>query len=282
MKLKFTKMQSLGNDFVMFNGVDESVLITDKIARHIADRHFGIGCDQILVAESGDGKIDDNNGYLFRIFNSDGSEVGQCGNGARCFARYLHDQGLTDRATIQVQTKTTTLQLSLNQDGTVTVAMGVPEFAPENIPLAVQTQKLTYQTEIRIGDVEFGALSLGNPHCILLVDNVETADVSSLGALLENDPLFPERVNVGFSQVISRQKIKLRVHERGVGETLGCGSGACAAVVSGICNGLLDSKVEVALPGGSAWVEWRGKDSQVYLTGSTHKVFEGTIETLCD
>lgn len=271
-------MQSLGNDFVMLNGVKESVRITDKIARHIADRHFGIGCDQILVVEALSGKINDNNGYLFRIFNSDGSEVGQCGNGARCFARYLHDQGLTDKSTIQVQTKTTTLQLRLNPDGTVTVAMGVPEFAPEKIPMSVPAQMLTYHSETRLGNVAFGALSIGNPHCVLLVDNIENANVCGLGTLLENDPLFPERVNVGFCQVISRQKIILRVHERGVGETLGCGSGACAAVVSGIINGLLDSNVEVALPGGNAWVEWSGKESQVYLTGSTHKVYEGSME----
>jgi diaminopimelate epimerase len=278
MKLKFTKMQSLGNDFVMFNGVTDTVRITDKIARHIADRNFGIGCDQILVVEPWSGKRNDNNGYLFRIFNSDGSEVGQCGNGARCFARYLHDQGLTDKSTVQVKTKTTELQLYLNLDDTVTVAMGVPEFAPELIPLSVPEQMLTYHAETRLGNVAFGALSIGNPHCVLLVDNIEEANVTSLGTILENDPMFPERVNVGFSQVVSRQKIKLRVHERGVGETLGCGSGACAAVVSGICNGLLDSKVEVVLPGGNAWVEWNGEESQVYLTGSTHKVFEGSIE----
>jgi diaminopimelate epimerase len=278
MRLKFTKMQSLGNDFVLLNGVADTVQITEKIARHIADRHFGIGCDQILVVESRSGKRNNNNGYLFRIFNSDGSEVGQCGNGARCFARYLHDQGLTDQSTIQVKTKTTTLQLCLNPDATVTVAMGIPEFAPDKIPLSVPTQMLTYHTETRLGNVAFGALSIGNPHCVLLVEDVDNVDVRGLGTLLENDPMFPERVNVGFSQVVSRRKIHLRVHERGVGETLGCGSGACAAVVSGICNGLLDSRVEVVLPGGNAWVEWNRKDSQVYLTGPTHKVFEGSIE----
>ncbi len=278
MKHKFTKMQSLGNDFVVLNGVAERVQMTQQIARHIADRHFGIGCDQILIVEAWDGAGVDRDRYRFRIFNSNGSEVGQCGNGARCLARYLHDQGLSDEATIDVQTKTTTLQLHLNQDDTVTVAMGVPEFTPAKIPLAVPEPLLNYHVTTEFGEMEFSALSVGNPHCIIQVGSVENADVQNIGTRLENHPLFPERTNVGFSQIISHQKIKLRVHERGVGETLGCGSGACAAVVSGIRNDLLDSRVEVALPGGSAWVDWRGTEHQVYLTGSVHTVYQGSIE----
>lgn len=271
-------MQSLGNDFVMLNGVTEHIEITSAIARHIADRHIGIGCDQILVAEPLASARSPENGYRLRIFNSDGSEVGQCGNGARCFARYLHEQGLSAQATIEVQTKTTPLQLHLNQDDTVTVAMGAPLFAPEKIPLAVVGQLPSYHVTTEFGDIEFSALSLGNPHCIIQVDNVENADVQSIGTLLESHQLFPQRANIGFMQIISSREIKLRVHERGVGETLGCGSGACAAVVSGIRNRLLDSRVEVILPGGSAWVDWQGAESQVYLTGPVHTVYQGSIE----
>ncbi len=278
MKHSFTKMQSLGNDFVMFNGIAEPITITREIARHIANRHFGIGCDQILVVEALDNVTADRSGYLFRIFNSDGSEVGQCGNGARCLARYLHDQGLADENTIEVQTKTTALQLHLNADDSVTVAMGMPKFVPEKIPLGVAEQSLNYHVTSRFGELKFSALSIGNPHCVIQVDSVENADVEGIGAVLENHPLFPERANIGFSQIISNQKIKLRVYERGAGETLGCGSGACAAVVSGIRNGLLDSRVEVVLPGGSAWVDWRGAESQVYLSGAVHTAYQGSIE----
>ncbi|WP_424946672.1 diaminopimelate epimerase [Candidatus Spongiihabitans sp.] len=282
MKYRFTKMQSLGNDFVMLNGVVERIEMTPTIARHIADRHFGIGCDQILVAQPiaqpHSGKRINKSGYRLRIFNSDGSEVGQCGNGARCFARYLHDQGLSDQATIEVETKTTALQLRLNQDDTVTVAMGSPEFAPQKIPLTVAGQLPSYHATTEFGEVEFSALSLGNPHGVIQVDSVENADVQTIGPLLENHQLFPERANIGFMQIVSRREIKLRVHERGAGETLGCGSGACAAVVSGIRSGLLDSRVEVALPGGRARVDWLGAESQIYLTGPVHTVYQGSIE----
>ncbi len=276
MQYKFTKMQSLGNDFVVFNGVAEPIEMTPQIARHIADRHFGIGCDQILIVEP----VQDGgkSGYQFRIFNSDGSEVGQCGNGVRCLARYLHDQGLSNQPIIDAWTKTTALQLHLNQDGSVTVAMGIAEFAPQKIPLSVTEEMLNYHVTTEFGELEFSALSVGNPHCVIQVDNVENTAVHAIGTVLENHPLFPERVNVGFSQVLSSQKIKLRVHERGTGETLGCGSGACAAVVSGIRNGLLDSRVEVVLPGGSASVDWSGIECQVYLTGQVHTVYRGSIE----
>ena len=278
MKYKFTKMQSLGNDFVVFNGVAERILMTQQIARRIADRHVGIGCDQILIVEAPDGHNVDNNGYQFRIFNSDGSEVGQCGNGARCLGQYLHDQGLSSETTIEARTKTTALQLHLNPDGSVTVAMGIAEFAPEKIPLAVPEQALNYHVATEFGDVVFSALSVGNPHCIIQVDNIKNADVHAIGAVLENHSLFPQRANIGFCQIISRQQIKLRVYERGAGETLGCGSGACAAVVSGIRNGLLDSRVEVILPGGSTRVDWLGAEHQVYLTGAVHTVYQGSIE----
>lgn len=278
MKLKFTKMHSLGNDFVMLNGVTEPLEMTQTIARHIADRHIGIGCDQILVAQPLVSERSNKSGYRLRIFNSDGSEVGQCGNGARCFARYLHEQGLSDETIIEVQTKTTKLQLQLNQNDTVTVGMGLAEFAPEKIPLAVPKQLPSYQVTTELGSVEFSALSVGNPHCVIQVDSVENADVQRMGPLLENHPLFPERANIGFRQIISSQEIKLRVHERGAGETLGCGSGACAAVVSGIRSGLLDSRVEVVLPGGSAWVDWQGAECQVYLTGPVHTVYHGSID----
>ncbi len=280
MNLKFTKMQSLGNDFVMLNGVNESIEMTEQIARHIAHRRFGIGCDQILVAESGqkNGNDGGKSGYRLRIFNSDGSEVGQCGNGARCFARYLHDQGLTRDQRINIRTKTTKMQLHLKPDGSVTVDMGVPEFAPAKIPLAVTEPASRYQANTGCGDIEFYAVGLGNPHCVIQVSRVDTADVQIIGSAMENNPLFPERINVGFRQIISRQKIKLRVYERGAGETLGCGSGACAAVATGIRDGLLDSEVEVVLPGGSARVSWQGGASPIFLNGPVHKVYQGILE----
>ena len=274
MKLNFTKMQSLGNDFVMLNGVAENIKITSEIATAIADRHFGIGCDQILLAQ----KSTDNDGIVVRIFNSDGSEVGQCGNGARCFARYIRDQGLIDSNPVWVDTITTQLKLTTNNDNSVTVGMGVPIFDPGRIPFKVNKQSLSYTIAVDGAPMNFSVLSMGNPHAVVEVPAVEQVDMHRLGPLIENHDMFPQRVNAGFFQIVSRDEIKLRVYERGAGETLGCGSGACAAVVSGIRRSLLNRKVVVALPGGEITVEWPDDHSQVYLTGPVFKVFEGTIE----
>ncbi len=277
MRYKFTKMQSLGNDFVILNGVTEDIRITPNIAKFIADRHFGIGCDQIMIVEDLPNNPD-NKAYRLRIFNSDGSEVGQCGNGARCFAGYLRDQGLIKGNAVSVETFNTQLDLNLNDDGTVTVGMGLPIIDPVEIPLAVGSQNLTYALEFQGRIIEFSALSMGNPHCVLDVDDVETADVEHIGPALECHPIFPQKANIGFAHYYSRSALNLRVFERGVGETLGCGSGACAAAVAGIRRKILDRRVQVHLPGGSVEVFWPEDDSQVYLSGEIHRVFDGSIE----
>jgi diaminopimelate epimerase len=277
MRYKFTKMQSLGNDFVILNGVSENIRITPEIARFIADRHFGIGCDQILVVE-GLPDNSDNKGYRLRIFNSDGSEVGQCGNGARCFAGYLRDQRLITGNAVSVKTFNSQLDLKINDDGTVTVGMGLPIVDPVAIPLAVESPSLTYALEFNGRIIEFSALSMGNPHCVLDVDDIETADVEHIGPALECHPIFPQKANIGFAHYYSRSALNLRVFERGAGETLGCGSGACAAAVAGIRRNILDRRVQVNLPGGSIEVFWPKDDSQVYLSGEIHWVFDGSIE----
>lgn len=263
----------MGNDFVMLNGVVENIRITGDIARFVADRHFGIGCDQIIVAE----KSQTGNRFRMRVFNSDGSEPGQCGNGARCFAQFLHDQDLTGDTTIHIETRTTEMALEIHDDGTVTAQMEQPDFAPEQIPLLMPEAALSYRVSTMAGEIEFSALSMGNPHCVIAVDDVEFADVAGLGPLMECHQAFPERVNVGFSQTVSPDQIKLRVYERGAGETLGCGSGASAAVVAGIRNGELQSDVTVTLPGGSVQVSWEGGRTPVFLRGSVHHVFDGNI-----
>ena len=273
MNMNFTKMHSLGNDFVMLNGVAKNIRITPDIARFIADRRFGIGCDQIIVAE----KAQAGNRFRMRIFNSDGSESGQCGNGARCFAQFLRDQGLTDDTTLRVKTRTTEIALAIHDDGTVTAQLEPPEFAPRQIPLLMSQVAAVYRVNTERGAIEFSALSMGNPHCVIAVERVDCADVAGLGALMERHPAFPERVNVGFSQIVSERQIRLRVYERGVGETLGCGSGASAAVVAGIRNGQLQSVVTVALPGGSVEVGWEGGQAPVCLRGPVHTVFTGNI-----
>jgi len=274
MRYQFTKMQSLGNDFVMLNGISHKIEMSAAIAKKIADRHFGIGCDQILIAEP----TATNSGFQLRIFNSDGSEAGQCGNGVRCFARYLRDQGLTVEPIISVKTATRSMVLEINDNETVSVEMGRPVFEPKAIPFIAEEESILYPLEINAGTFEISAVSIGNPHAFQLVEDVDTTDVGNLGGMIESHGRFPERVNAGFMQVISRREIRLRVYERGAGETLGCGSGACAAVVSGIRMGTLDSEVIVSLPGGEATVRWNAPHESVYLIGSALKVFEGVIE----
>ena len=272
--IHFTKMHGLGNDFVVIDAINQSInLSTEQICR-LADRHFGIGFDQLLLVEK---PVSDNADFKYRIFNADGSEVAQCGNGARCFARFVQNKKLSDKDEICVDTNTGQLLLCLTEDGLVTVNMGLPRLQPSEIPLAVEEEALVYKVRINGQDYSFGAVSMGNPHAVLRVDNVATAPVAELGKILENHPLFPERANIGFMQIINRHQIKLRVYERGAAETLACGSGACAAVVTGITQGLLDSSVEVELPGGKLTINWLGQSASVWMTGSATTVFEGVI-----
>lgn len=275
MLYQFTKMHGLGNDFVVFDAINQDINLSRKQIQFIADRNFGIGCDQLLLVESYDG---DDADFLYRIFNSDGGEVEQCGNGARCFARFVIDQGLTDKTEIPVMTNTGKITLSMQGDGDINVDMGVPITFPKDIPFHAKKEQKTYHLSFNNNEVSFGAVSLGNPHAVLIVDDVEIAAVQDLGKSLENHPDFPNRVNVGFMQIINNQHIRLRVFERGVGETLACGTGACAAVVVGILQKKLSNQVKVDLRGGELTVQWQAKDASVIMTGSATSVFTGSIE----
>lgn len=274
MKLRFTKMQGLGNDFVVIDAVTQSVTLSAVQIRRLADRHFGVGCDQVLLVDPPpDATVD----FRYRIFNADGGEVAQCGNGARCFARFVRAKGLIDRDRIRVVTAAGRMDLELVEANQVRVEMGVPRFAPEALPLAVHGEMPEYQVEIDGVDWRFGAVSMGNPHAVITVPDVAAAPVNEAGSELASHRLFPERVNVGFMQIIDSRHIHLRVFERGVGETLACGSGACAAVVVGIEQGRLRSPVTVALPGGELKIEWSGRGAPVAMTGPAECVFEGEI-----
>jgi diaminopimelate epimerase len=273
MKLKFTKMQGLGNDFVVLDGISQPVNLDRQQIRLLADRHFGIGCDQLLLVEKAEGEAD----FRYRIFNADGGEVEQCGNGARCFVRYVHDHGLTQKNVIRIETLSGVISPQLEVNGNVTVNMGQPVFEPEAIPFAAEKSALTYQLELQDKPVTISALSMGNPHAVRVVPDVDHAPVDAEGALIEAHPRFPKRVNVGFMQVIDRGHIKLRVFERGAGETLACGTGACAAVVAGINLGLLDHRVVVSTRGGDLTISWLGPGEPVWMTGPAVTVFEGEI-----
>lgn len=274
MKLKFSKMHGLGNDFVVFDGVRQTVSLTREQIRLLADRRFGVGCDQVLLVERpGQPGVD----FRYRIFNADGGEVQQCGNGARCFARFVREQGLTDKETIAVETASGVIHLTIEADGRVRVNMGVPRFAPSALPMAVEEEKSRYALEVDGREITIGAVSMGNPHAVLTVDDVDTAPVGQLGPLLESHPLFPERVNVGFMQVVGRDRIRLRVFERGAGETLACGTGACAAVAVGRRWGQLDEEVDVALPGGHLTIRWASPEEPLWMTGPATHVFDGEI-----
>ncbi|HEY3486912.1 MAG TPA: diaminopimelate epimerase [Gammaproteobacteria bacterium] len=274
MRLKFVKMHGIGNDFVVFDAISQKVQLTPAQIRRIADRHFGIGCDQVLLVEKSPGGSAD---FGYRIFNADGGEVEQCGNGARCFMRFIHDAGLSAKSRLTVRTVCGDLELSLQPDGAVRVNMGVPEFAPHKIPFTAETTALNYILEVAGQTLTIGAVSMGNPHAVLQVDNVQTADVAGLGPAIESHPRFPRRVNAGFMQIVSRQHINLRVYERGAGETLACGSGACAAVAVGRVQELLESKVTVSLPGGDLIIEWPGPGRELWMSGPAERVFEGEI-----
>ena len=240
-----------------------------------ADRRFGIGCDQILLVEPPRLAGTD---FHYRIFNADGSEVEQCGNGARCFARFVHDQGLSDKNEIPVETAAGVIRLYLEPDGQIRVDMGLPELTPTHIPFQAELTSSTYALDVAGETLIIGAVSMGNPHAVLLVEDVATAPVARLGSLIETHPRFPKRVNVGFMQKLSPEHIRLRVYERGAGETLACGTGACAAVVSGRLRGLLDERVRVSLPGGDLMIEWRDPSQTVWMTGPAETVFKGEID----
>lgn len=275
MRLRFTKMQGVGNDFVVLDAINQPVRLEAATVRRIADRHFGVGCDQILIIEKPRSPGTD---FYYRIFNSDGAEVQHCGNGARCFLRYVRDKGLTDKAQIRVETLSGVIVPRLEADGAVTVDMGPPEFEPARIPFVAERRALTYWIEVDGSPVEISALSMGNPHAVQIVDDVERAPVSTQGLLIERHPRFPQRVNAGYMQVVDRGHIRLRVYERGAGETLSCGTGACAAAVAGITRGYLASPVRVTTHGGELRIAWAGDDEPVMMTGPAQTVFEGEID----
>ena len=274
MELAFTKMHGLGNDFVVIDAINQVVSLSAEQIRFIADRHFGVGCDQLLLVETADRPGVD---FRYRIFNSDGGEVEQCGNGARCFVRFVHDKGLTQKNPITVSTNTGIIELTEQEDGKVTVNMGIPRFEPKDLPFIADQRCDRYEVALPSQTVEIGAVSMGNPHAVLLVDDVREAPVNQLGPLLESHIRFPRRVNVGFMQIIDTLNINLRVFERGVGETQACGTGACAAVAVGRNWGLLQERVNVNLPGGQLMIQWAGEGEPVWMTGPAESVFEGRI-----
>ena len=275
MRIKFSKMQGLGNDFVVIDGVRQAIALNAEQLRHLGDRHFGVGCDQILLVEQSDRADVD---FRYRIFNADGGEVEQCGNGARCFVRFAHERGLTGKREIRVETMKGVITLRLENDENVTVDMGVPEFTPAKIPFVSDSSALVQTLDVDGAEVTISAVSMGNPHAVQVVDDVDLAPVASQGPLIENHPRFPQRVNAGFMQITGRHSIRLRVFERGAGETLACGTGACAAVVAGIARGLLDSPVRVTTRGGDLTIAWGGLGLPVLMTGPAVTVFHGEIE----
>lgn len=275
MKLAFTKMHGLGNDFVVIDAVRQSFRPTPERVRWLADRHFGIGCDQLLLVERPTREDAD---FRYRIFNADGGEVEQCGNGARCFVRFVHEQGLTDKREIRVETAAGLITPRLEADGQVTVEMGVPRFAPADIPFLADEESLTYPLEFAGRVAHIAVVSMGNPHAVQFVEHVESAPVARDGPLIEAHPRFPKRVNASFAQIVDRHTLRLRVYERGAGETLACGTGACAAAVAGIRLGRLDSPVRVIMRGGALSIAWDGEGRPVSMTGPAVTVFHGEIE----
>lgn len=275
MRLKFNKMHGLGNDFVVLDALARPLALTPSQLRRIADRHFGIGCDQILQVEP---PRQPDTDFYYRIFNADGGEVEQCGNGARCFVRYVRDRGMTAKRELRVGTRGGVIVPRLEDDGQVTVDMGVPEFEPSRIPFDAPARALSHGLDVGGRRLDICALSLGNPHAVQIVADIERAPVADEGPLIEHHPRFPQRVNVGYMQVVSRRRILLRVYERGAGETLACGTGACAAVVAGIMRGLLDDEVTVTTRGGDLGISWAGESKPVMMTGPAVTVFEGEME----
>jgi diaminopimelate epimerase len=274
-KLKFSKMHGLGNDFVVLDGIRQPLSLTPEQLCYLADRHFGVGCDQILLVEAATQPGVD---FRYRIFNADGGEVEQCGNGARCFVRFVHEQGLTDKREIRVETMKGLITPRLEGDGNVTVDMGVPRFLPAEIPFLADDDVIVHMLDVADETLETSVVSMGNPHAVQVVDCVDAAPVGEHGPLIEKHHRFPQRVNAGFMQIVDRHAIKLRVYERGAGETMACGTGACAAVVAGIRRGLLDSPVRVTTRGGDLNIAWGGADRPVLMTGPAVTVFSGEIE----
>jgi len=275
MRLKFTKMHGAGNDFVVVDGTRNALRLDPKVIGKLADRHFGIGFDQMLVVEPPRTPGTD---FYYRIFNADGGEVSQCGNGARCFVRYVRDKGLSTKDAIRVETRSGIIEPRMEKDGRVSVTMGVPVLEPSLIPFIAERQAPTYPLDVDGRNIKIFAVSMGNPHAVQVVADVEAAPVLSEGPLIEHHPRFPQRTNAGYMQIVDRGHIKLRVFERGAGETLSCGTGACAAVVAGISLGLLDSPVQVDTRGGMLQIGWGGLTEPVLMTGPAQSVFEGEIE----
>jgi diaminopimelate epimerase len=273
--LRFTKMHGLGNDFVVFDGVRQRVALTPEVIRKLADRRFGVGCDQVLVVENPTQAGVD---FRYRIFNCDGGEVEQCGNGARCFARFVRDQGLTAKDEIRVETLSGVIVPRIETNGEVTVNMGVPRLNPTEIPFDSQSRDVIQALDLGGSAVAITAVSMGNPHAVQVVADVEAAPVTTQGPKIEHHPRFPKRVNAGYLQVLDRSHVRVRVWERGAGETLACGTGACAAVVAGRLRGLLDERVSVAVRGGTLTIAWRGEGEPVLMTGPATRVFDGEID----
>lgn len=280
MLIKFQKMHGLGNDFMVIDGVTQSIHLTPEKIRELSNRNFGIGFDQLLLVEAPTTPEVD---FKYRIYNANGGEVENCGNGARCFARFVYEQKLTGKKRIRVETNNGEMDLELTDNKDVVVDMGPPVLDPAAIPFEADKKSNEYLVEYKkpntqkIETVTLGAVSMGNPHAVMVVPDVTTADVETIGPIIEGHPRFPQRVNAGFMQIVNRQHVKLRVYERGTGETLACGTGACAAVVSGQLRGLLDQVVQVDLPGGSLSIDWDGEGA-VIMTGPTTRVFDGRIE----
>ncbi|MAN52466.1 MULTISPECIES: diaminopimelate epimerase [unclassified Marinimicrobium] len=275
MRLRFTKMHGLGNDFVVIDGVTQKVRLSTEKIRTLADRHFGVGCDQVLLVETPTRPDID---FRYRIFNADGGEVENCGNGARCFARFVLERKLTGKRSIKVETAGGDMTLKITEQGQVQVDMGVPRLSPEEIPFQADAEAIRYDLVLPEQTLDISAVSMGNPHAVLMVNKVDSAPVETLGPLIESHERFPRRVNAGFMQMVSPSEINLRVYERGAGETLACGTGACAAVVAGRLRQLLDETVKVNLPGGSLSITWPGPGHSVIMTGPATTVFHGQVK----
>ena len=274
MLLRFTKMHGLGNDFMVIDMVTQHAQLSPRLVRQWSDRHTGIGFDQLLVVEPpGSPDVD----FRYRIFNADGSEVEQCGNGARCFARFVQDKRLTAKSEIHVETAGGPITLSVRDDGQVTVDMGAPRFAPSEVPFEAEAESISYRLEVEDQELEVSVVSMGNPHCVTLVDDLDRFPVERLGPAIEQHPRFPRRVNAGFMQILDQHSARLRVYERGAGETQACGTGACAAVVAGIQLGQLSSPVDIQLLGGTLHISWAGPGRPVMMTGPATRVYEGQI-----
>ncbi len=277
MVLYFTKMHGLGNDFIVVDATAAPFALNQQQIQRLAQRQTGVGFDQLLVVEPSDHEHAE---FRYRIFNADGGEVEHCGNGARCFARFVRDRGMTDSDDIAVSTSNGLITLRVQPDGQTTVSMGVPTFEPAQVPFVAERRAHSYRLDLGKCEREVGVVAIGNPHAVSWVDDVQTCDIAATGPMIETHPRFPNRVNAGYAQILNRSSIRLRVFERGVGETLACGTGACAAVVVGIAQGKLDNEVEVdvELPGGNLRVNWAGEGEQVHMTGPSETVFEGKAE----